>query len=50
MVNFHELKVKIKSANELDDKVVINAIKDVLKCYEFDVEVIKEKEENEKEE
>lgn len=50
MINFHELKVKIKSESELDDKVVINAIKDILKCYEFDVEVIKEEEENKKEE
>ncbi len=50
MINLHEIKLKIKSANELDDKVVISAIKDVLKCYEFDVEIIKEKEENEKEE
>lgn len=50
MVNLHELKIKIKSTNELDDKVVINAIKDILKCYEYDVEVIEEKEENEKEE
>lgn len=49
MVNLHELKIKIKSTNELDDKVVINAIKDILKCYEFDVEVIKE-EKNKKEE
>lgn len=49
MINFHELKVKIKSESELDDKVVINAIKNILKCYEFDVEVIKE-EENKKEE
>lgn len=48
MVNLHEIKLKIKSTNELDDKVVINAIKDVLKCYEFDVEVIEE--ENKKEE
>ena len=36
------MKIKIKSAGELDDKVVINAIKDILKCYEFDVEVIEE--------
>ena len=50
MINLHELKVKIKSTSELDDKVVISAIKDVLKCYEFDVEVIEEKEENKKEE
>lgn len=42
MVNLHELKIKIKSTNELDDKVVINAIKDILKCYEYDVEVIEE--------
>ena len=49
MINLHEMKIKIKSAGELDDKVVINAIKDILKCYEFDVEVIKE-EEKEKEE
>lgn len=49
MINLHELKIKIKSTNELDDKVVINAIKDILKCYEFDVEVIKE-EKNKKEE
>lgn len=47
MINFHELKVKIKSASELDDKVVINAIKDILKCYEFDVEVIKEEDKKE---
>lgn len=49
MINLHEIKLKIKSANELDDKVVISAIKDVLKCYEFDVEVIKE-DKNKKEE
>lgn len=49
MINLHELKIKIKSTNELDDKVVINAIKDILKCYEFDVEIIKE-EKNKKEE
>lgn len=48
MINFHELKVKIKSESELDDKVIISAIKDVLKCYEYDVEVIEE--ENKKEE
>lgn len=49
MINLHEIKLKIKSTNELDDKVVINAIKDVLKCYEYDVEVIEE-DENKKEE
>lgn len=49
MVNLHELKIKIKSTNELDDKVVINAIKDILKCYEYDVEVIEE-DDNKKEE
>lgn len=50
MVNLHEIKLKIKSTNELDDKVVINAIKDVLKCYEYDIEIIKEEEKNKKEE
>ena len=49
MINLHEIKVKIKSTNELDDKVVISAIKDILKCYEFDVEVIEE-DDNKKEE
>ena len=49
MINLHELKIKIKSTNELDDKVVINAIKDILKCYEYDVEVIEEND-NKKEE
>lgn len=49
MVNLHKLKIKIKSTNELDDKVVINAIKDILKCYEYDVEVIEE-DDNKKEE
>lgn len=49
MINLHEMKIKIKSTNELDDKVVINAIKDILKCYEYDVEVIKE-DKNKKEE
>lgn len=49
MVNLHEIKVKIKSESEFDDEVIINAIKDVLKCYEYDVEVIKE-EKNKKEE
>ncbi len=50
MINLREIKIKIKSVNDLDDKVVISAIKDVLKCYEYDVEVIEEKEENKKEE
>lgn len=50
MVNLHEMKVKIKSESEFDDEVIINAIKDILKCYEFDAEVIKEEEENKKEE
>ena len=49
MINLHELKIKIKSTNELDDKVVINAIKYILKCYEYDVEVIEE-DDNKKEE
>ena len=49
MVNLHEIKVKIKSESEFDDEVIINAIKYVLKCYEYDVEVIKE-EKNKKEE
>lgn len=49
MVNLHEIKVKIKSESEFDDEVIINAIKDILKCYEFDAEVIKE-DENKKEE
>lgn len=49
MINLHEIKLKIKSTNELDDKVVISAIKDILKCYEFDVEVIEE-DDNKKEE
>lgn len=44
VINLHEIKVKLKSEEKLDEKVVINAIKDVLKCYEFDVEVIKEEE------
>lgn len=48
MVNLHEIKVKIKSESEFDDEVIINAIKDILKCYEYDVEVIEE--ENKKEE
>lgn len=48
MINLHEMKIKIKSTGELDDKVVISAIKDILKCYEYDVEVIEE--ENKKEE
>lgn len=49
MINLHEMKIKIKSTNELDDKVVISAIKDILKCYEYDVEVIEE-DKNKKEE
>lgn len=49
MINLHEIKLKIKSESELNDKVVINAIKDILKCYEYDVEVIEE-DKNKKEE
>ena len=49
MINLHEIKLKIKSESELDDKVVIDAIKDILKCYEYDVEVIEE-DDNKKEE
>ena len=45
VINLYEIKVKLKSEEKLDDKVVISAIKDVLKCYELDVEVIKEEEE-----
>lgn len=45
MINLHEIKIKLKSEEKLDDKLVISAIKDVLKCYELDVEVIKEEEE-----
>ena len=44
MINLHEIKIKLKSKEKLDDKLVISAIKDVLKCYELDVEVIKEEE------
>lgn len=47
MINLYEIKVKIKSEGEFDDKVVINAIKDILKCYEVDAEVIKEEEKEE---
>ena len=42
MIILHEIKIKLKSEEKLDDKLVISAIKDVLKCYELDVEVIKE--------
>ena len=45
MINLHEIKIKLKSEEKLDDKLVISAIKDMLKCYELDVEVIKEEEE-----
>lgn len=44
MIILHEIKIKLKSEEKLDDKLVISAIKDVLKCYELDVEVIKEEE------
>ena len=47
MINLYEIKVKIKSEGKFDDKVVINAIKDILKCYELDAEVIKEEKEKE---